>query len=186
MKVLGISGSLRAGSHNTMLLRAAAELLPPGDTLEVFGRLADIPPYDEDIDLPGDQPEPVVDLKRAIAEADRVIFATPEYNGSVPGQLKNALDWVSRPRAEDPLRDKQVAVIGSTSGMFGAVWAQAELRKVLNTHGAKVLDRELGVPFVHDAFDSEHRLVEEGVREALTDLLGELVDQALPQLAKAA
>src|SRR5690606_25757687 len=125
--------------------------------LEIFDRLGEIPPYNEDDDpaIVAEQPDAVRALKEAIAEADRVLIATPEYNNSVPGQLKNALDWVSRPRVDDPLRDKQVAVVGSTNGMFGAVWAQAELRKVLGSHGAKVVDRELGLPFAMDAFNED-------------------------------
>jgi len=180
--VLGISGSLRAGSHNRKILRAAAELLPPGARLVTFDRLGDIPPYNEDDDAgtTGQQPEAVREFKNAIAEADRVLIATPEYNGSIPGQLKNALDWASRPRAEDPLRGKRVAVVGSTNGLFGAVWAQAELRKILGIHGAEVLDRELGLPLAMDAFDEEGNLVEDGFRDALRDLLEDLAASPVP------
>ena len=141
MVVLGIAGSLRSGSHNAQLLRHVAEELPEGVELEVFERLAEIPAYDPDLeDL---SPDAVEDLKVAIAAADAVLIATPEYNGSIPGALKNALDWVSRPIAETPIRSKPVAVIGASTGAFGGVWAQRELKKVLGIMGARVLDVEL-------------------------------------------
>jgi chromate reductase len=144
MRVLAISGSLRRDSHNTALLRAAAERVPAGVELELWDGLKAVPPYDEDDD--GElAPASVTALRSAVAGADAVLFATPEYNHSVPGALKNALDWVSRPHATNPLRNKPVAVIGASTGIFGAVWAQAELRKVLGAVGARVVDRELAV-----------------------------------------
>ena len=136
MKVLGLSGSLRRDAHNTRLLRAAAALLPPGAELVEFDRLREIPPLDMDELDAGYVPESVSDLKAAIAEADAVLVATPEYNHSIPGQLKNALDWASRPLATNVLRNKPVAVVGASTGAFGAVWAQAELRKVLGISGS--------------------------------------------------
>ena len=143
MTILGIAGSLRADSLNAQLLRLAAEELPEGVVLHVFDGLADIPPYDQDLeDLPADSVEA---LKDAIASADAVLVATPEYNGSIPGQLKNALDWVSRPIRESPIRSKPVAVIGASTGSFGGVWSQRELKKVLGLMGARVLDAELPV-----------------------------------------
>jgi chromate reductase, NAD(P)H dehydrogenase (quinone) len=166
MKVLGISGSLRSDSHNSRLLRVAAELLPPGAELEEFTGLRDIPAFDEDIEH--DPPEAVVALKRAIAQADAVLIATPEYNHSIPGGLKNALDWVSRPIAENPMRGKPALVIGASTGMFGAVWAQAETRKVLGALGARVLDKELPVAKAPDGLD-DHEL-----QSRLADLLSHL------------
>ena len=143
MTVLGIAGSLRAGSLNAQLLRLAAEELPEGVELEIFEGLAEIPPYDHDLE---ELSSPAVDrLKAAIAEADAILVATPEYNGSIPGALKNALDWVSRPIAENPIRSKPVAVIGASTSAFGAVWAQRELKKVLGVMGARVLDVEVPV-----------------------------------------
>ena len=141
MKVLGLSGSLRAGSHNSKLLRAAGDLLPPEAELVEFDGLKSIPPFDEDDEHT--RPESVQALFDAIADADAVLVATPEYNHSIPGQLKNALDWLSRPLAESPLRNKPAAVVGASTGLFGAVWAQAEARKVLSAIGARVIDREL-------------------------------------------
>src|ERR671926_506937 len=130
MRILAISGSLRDGSFNTGLLRAAAEEAPDDVELVLWDGLKQIPPYDQDDDVvPG--PAPVEGLRDAVREADAVLFATPEYNSSVPGALKNALDWASRPLATNVFRGKPVAVIGSSAGVFGAVWAQAELRKVL-------------------------------------------------------
>jgi chromate reductase len=145
MKVLAISGSLRRGSHNTALLRVAAERTPDGVELELWDGLKAVPPYDEDDDRGDWAPAAVTALRSAVAGADAVLFSTPEYNHSVPGALKNALDWVSRPIATNPLRNKPVAVVGASTGIFGAVWAQAELRKVLSALGARVLDRELAV-----------------------------------------
>ncbi len=143
MLVVGISGSLRRDSHNTALVRAAARLLPPGAELVEYAGLGALPAFNED-----DEPAPgaAVDAFRdAIVAADAVLIATPEYNSSIPGALKNALDWASRPTREAALLDKPVAVIGSSAGMFGAVWAQAETRKVLRASGARVVDRELPV-----------------------------------------
>jgi chromate reductase len=135
MRVLGISGSLRGGSYNTELLRAAAELLPPPVEIELFDGLKAVPPYDEDDDI-GGGPDGARELRRAIEDADAILIATPEYNSSVPGQLKNALDWASRPFPANALQGKPVAVVGASTGMFGAVWSQAEVRKVLGSIGA--------------------------------------------------
>jgi len=174
MKVLAISGSLRRDSHNTALLRAAAERTPAGVELELWDGLKAVPPYDEDDD--GDlAPAAVTALRSVVAGADAVLFATPEYNHSVPGSLKNAIDWVSRPLADNPLRNKPVAVIGASTGIFGAVWAQAELRKVLGALGARVLDRELAVG------QAAQRIAGRAVGDAevlaeLDDLVGELAD----------
>jgi chromate reductase len=181
MKVLGISGSLRRDSHNTKLLRAAAALLPPGAELEVWEGLKAVPPYDADDDY-RDEPRPWVlrALAGAIDEADVVLIATPEYNHSIPGQLKNALDWLSRPLAASPLRNKPVAVVGASTGLFGAVWAQAELRKVLAAIGARVIDRELPVGLADEAFTGEGRLADQDLELVLADLLTELLDEARP------
>ena len=176
MIVLGISGSLREGSHNTRLLRAAADLLPPGAELRLVGGLGDVPPFNEDEERT--PPASVVALKEAIAAADAVLISTPEYNHSIPGVLKNALDWVSRPAAENPMRGKPALVIGASTGMFGAVWAQAETRKVLGALGARVLDEELPVAKAPDGLD-DPQLV-----ERLAELLRELVaDEALSRAA---
>jgi len=173
MRILGISGSLRRGSHNRALLRAAAAALPPGATLEVWDELAALPAYDEDLDR-DPVPETVARLRAALADADAVLIATPEYNASLPGALKNALDWASRPWPHNPLRGKPVAVVGSSTGLFGAVWAQAEVRKVLKTIGADVFESELAVGLADDAFAEDGRLADSGMQETLEAIVRDL------------
>jgi len=170
MRILAISGSLRRGSHNTLLLRAAEEVLSPGDELVLWDGLRELPPYDEDDDV-DPAPVAVTSLRAAVAEADAVLISTPEYNSSLPGALKNALDWASRPFATNVFRNKPVAVIGASVGMFGAVWAQAELRKVLGTMGARVAEVEVAVGRAGEKFDADGRLVDDEVREQLVDTL---------------
>ena len=176
MRVLGISGSLRRDSYNSMLLRSAADALPAGAELEVFDGLKAIPPYDADDEQ--DAPEAVHALREAIAEADAVLVATPEYNASIPGVLKNALDWVSRPHATNSLRGKPTAVVGASTGMFGGVWAQAETRKILQTIGARVVDRELPVSEADERFDADGRLDDADLVEVYGEILDELVATA--------
>jgi chromate reductase len=176
MRVLGISGSLRQDSHNTELLRAAATLLPSGVEFELYEGLRDIPPYDEDHE--SEPPAAVTNLRERIDAADAVLFATPEYNHSIPGALKNALDWVSRPIETNTLRNKPVAVIGASTGMFGAVWAQAELRKVAGALGARVLDRELPVPAADEIVRDREKLESSGTHSLIIGLLGELLEVA--------
>jgi chromate reductase len=183
MEILGLSGSLRRDSHNTRLLRATRALLPADAQLVVFDALHQIPPYSEDVEQ--DIPPVLAALRAAIDRADAVLFATPEYNGSIPGQLKNALDWVSRPVADTPLRGKPVAVIGASTGLFGAVWAQAELRKVLTTIGARVVDRELPIPQADEALDAHGLPRERDAREALSATLDELLELAEPTVLAA-
>ena len=180
MRVLGISGSLRRDSHNMKLLRAAGELFEAeGAEFLVYEGLKDVPPYDEDDD--GENaPAAVTQLRDAIAGADAVFFTTPEYNSSVPGQLKNALDWVSRPVATNVLRNKHVAVIGASTGMFGAVWAQAELRKVLSTIGARVAEGEVPVGHAQDRFDDEGRLSDPNLEEEVRTVIQTLVSNVQP------
>jgi chromate reductase, NAD(P)H dehydrogenase (quinone) len=177
MKVLGISGSTRRDSHNTDLLRSARELFGDEVEFQIWDGLKSVPPYDADDDV---EPAPaaVAQLRAAVAGADAVLFATPEYNSSIPGQLKNALDWVSRPLSANPIRSKPVAVAGASTGAFGAVWAQAELRKVLASMGARVVDAEVAVGHAPARFDEQGRLVDEDLREQLRELVASLVDVA--------
>ena len=177
MRILGLSGSLRRDSHNTSLLRAAANALPSGVELELYDGLDELPHYNADLDVES-APDPVRWLREAIADADGVLIATPEYNGSIPGVLKNALDWASRPFPDNALRGKPVAVVGASTGMFGAVWAQAEVRKVLKTIGADVLDGELPVPHAHIAFGDDGLLADDGMRNALDELVALLTARA--------
>jgi chromate reductase, NAD(P)H dehydrogenase (quinone) len=185
MKLLAISGSLRRDSYNTKLLRAAEELLPPEIEVELWTGLKDVPPYDEEDDV---QPAPaaVAALRQAIAGADAVLISTPEYNSSIPGQLKNALDWVSRPLATNPLRNKPVAVVGASTGAFGAVWAQAELRKVLAAIGARVVDAEVAVGHAPTRFDEAGSLVDDALSEQLGETLDELLAETEIRLAREA
>jgi chromate reductase len=183
MRILGISGSLRRESHNTRLLRGVTELLPEGVELDVFGQLGAIPPYNEDEEH---ETQPAVAaLKAAIAGADAVLVATPEYNASIPGVLKNALDWVSRPVASTPLMGKPAAVIGASTGLFGAVWAQAETRKVLSTIGARVVDREIPIPQADESLGADGLPLDDDARELLDATLTELIELAEAQLVPA-
>jgi chromate reductase len=177
LRILGISGSLRQGSHNTNLLRAAAELLPPGVELRPLDGLRELPPYDPDFDVEPADPA-VARLRAEIDAADGVVIATPEYNGSIPGVLKNALDWASRPFPNSVLRGKPVAVIGASTGLFGAVWAQAEVRKVLGVIGADVIDLELPVAQAESAFADDGGLVDSDQRAVLSELVNVLAARA--------
>ena len=180
MRILGISGSLRRDSHNRRLLLEAAELFPVGTELELFGGLKAIPPYDEDDDRDDEVDPAVIDLRDALARADAILIATPEYNSSVPGQLKNAIDWASRPRGVAVLLGKPVAVIGATTGSFGGVWAQAELKKILRTAGARVVDGQVAVPRAHVRLEEDGRLLDEELAELLAELLDSLVGEVQP------
>lgn len=176
MRVLGISGSLRRESHNTKLLRAAADVLPSGVELVEFGRLIEIPPYSEDDEH--ERTGAVGELWDAVAGADAVLISTPEYNHSMPGQLKNAIDWLSRPIDRNPFMRKPTAVVGASTGLFGAVWAQAETRKVLGALQAKVIDVELPLSQAQTRFDDEGRLVDGPARDALAGIVERLLDEA--------
>jgi chromate reductase, NAD(P)H dehydrogenase (quinone) len=181
MRVLAISGSLRRGSHNATLLRAAAGHLPPGVELQLWEGLRDVPPYDQDDDV---EPAPaaVAALREAVASADAVLIATPEYNHSIPGALKNALDWASRPFATNAFRNKPVAVIGASTGLFGAVWAQAELRKVLAAMGAVVAESEVVVGQAGEKIDGG-ALVDAEHHDQLDAAVAALVDEVEPSHA---
>ena len=187
MRILAISGSLRRDSHNTKLLRAAADLLPSGAELVVLDpeALRAIPHYDEDLREQG-EPSAVTSLRDAVAAADAILVSTPEYNHSLPGALKNAIDWLSRPISGSPFKGKTVAVVGASTGMFGAVWAQAEARKVFGAVGGRVIDAELPVVFAHEQFDDAGGLTDDDVRDALTAQLATLVEVATPPAVAAA
>lgn len=185
MIVLGLSGSLRAESFNRRLLAAAATVLPADASLDIYSGLADVPPYNDDIES-AETPAAVRALREAIERADAVLVATPEYNSSMPGLLKNALDWASRPFPDNALRNKPAAVVGASTGLFGAVWAQAETRKVLSAIGAAVIDEELPVGQAHLAFDADGSLVDPDVRSALHDLVTTLVQAARPRAGQPA
>lgn len=181
MRILAVSGSLRAGSYNTNLLRAAIEAAPEGVEVELFdpAAIADLPLYDQDLDG-GEVPAPAAYLREEWGSADAILFATPEYNGSVPGGLKNAVDWASRPRLEAALTNKTVAVVSASTGQFGGMWAQADLRKSLGIAGARVVGDELPVTRAQERFDREGRLVDAELFERLRLLLETVAAEAIP------
>ena len=172
MRILGIAGSLRRGSHNRRLLRAAGRMLPPGAELVEWEGLGALPIFNEDLE--DSPPEAVRELLEAVEAADALLIATPEYNASVPGGLKNALDWASRPFPDNVLRAKPSAVIGASTSLFGAVWAQAEVRKALKASGAHVLESELPVGMADGAFDADGGLVDPELAARLGDVLRDL------------
>lgn len=184
IRILGIVGSLRRDSYNRRLLRAAAELSPQGVDVMAWDGLKAIPPFDEDDEAaPG---RAVLELRRAIAEADALLVVTPEYNGSLPGQLKNALDWASRPRAESVLRDRPAAVIGASPSPAGARSARADARRVLTRAGARVIDRELGIAAASQRLGPAGELADEDLRSGLAEVLVEVAREARsPALAAA-
>ena len=179
MRILAVSGSLRETSYNTSLLRAALEAAPDGVELELWEGLAELPLYDEDLEA-GDTPESVRQLREDWAAADAILFATPEYNGSVPGGLKNAIDWASRPKLEGVLRNTTVAVVGASTGQFGALWAQQDLKRILGIAGARVVGTEIPVARAHERFDAEGRLLDAEVFEQLRLHLTTLASEAVP------
>jgi chromate reductase len=185
MRVLGISGSLRRDSYNTKLLRSAEELLPPGTELELWDELKSVPPFDEDDEL-GPTPAAVASLREAVARADAIVFATPEYNASIPGQLKNAVDWLSRPFVSTPIRNKPALVVGASTGAFGAVWSQADLRKVLATAGARVVEADVAVGHAPTKFDESGALVDEELLDQLREALDVLLAETPARLLAAA
>ena len=177
MRILAVSGSLRADSYNTSLLRAAIEAAPEGVELELWEGIGDLPIYDQDLEH--DPPESVHRLREDWASADAILFSTPEYNGSVPGGLKNAIDWASRPKLEAPLTNQNVAVVGASPGQFGAMWAQADLRKILGVAGARVIGDELPVTRAHEKFDHKGRLLDAELFERLRLLLETLAAESV-------
>jgi chromate reductase len=184
MRVLAISGSLRAASHNTALLRHVAERAPEGVEVELYGGLESLPPYNEDRDI-DEPPAAVAEMRRQVAEADALLISTPEYNGTIPGQLKQLVDWASRPRgAAAALYGKPVAVIGASVTDYGALWAQDHLRKALGIAGARVLDVELPVGRAGEKFE-DGRLADEEIVEKLDELLGTMSEhfETLPVAA---
>jgi chromate reductase len=180
VRVLAIPGSLRAGSHNAALLRAAAA---SHDDVEIviFDELRAIPPFDEDAEM--EPTEAVERLRAAVADADAVLIATPEYNGSIPGALKNALDWTSRPLDANPFRGKTAAVVSASTGSFGALWAQNDLRRVLGTMGARVIESQVVVPYVHQRVNDVGELHDAETRAQLAELVRELHASGSPVAA---
>jgi chromate reductase, NAD(P)H dehydrogenase (quinone) len=172
MKVLGISGSLRRDSFNTRLLQVAASIGADDVELELYEGMAAVPPFSQDDEHA--PPDAVLDLRARIAAADAVLISTPEYNGSIPGQLKNALDWVSRPRAESPLRGKPTGVVSASTSAYGAMWSQADLRRVLGIIGARVAEPGVAIGTAHDQFDATGGDLTDDTRAELAGVLAAL------------
>jgi chromate reductase, NAD(P)H dehydrogenase (quinone) len=176
MKVLAISGSLRAASYNTALLAAAAELAPADVEFEFYEGLEALPPYNEDRDN-ANPPAEVRRLRDTIKSADALLIATPEYNTTMPGQVKHLVDWASRPHGPDSaLWGKPAAAIGASVTDYGAMWAQDHLRRALGIAGARVLDRELAVGNADKLFDSDGKLIDPETRERVAELVEAVVE----------
>lgn len=172
IKVLVLVGSLRAASVNRQLAELAIESAPDGVRLETFDRLGELPFYNEDIDN-ADVAEPVVALRQAAADSDAALVVTPEYNGSIPGVLKNAIDWLSRPFGDSALKGKPLAVVGAALGQYGGVWAHDETRKSFGIAGPRVIE-DLTLSVRSTAFDGKHPRENTEVAEQLRDIVGKL------------
>ena len=171
IRVAGIPGSLRAGSLNKALLQAAVELAPAGMEIKTYTGLGDIPPYNEDVFVKGD-PEPVAVMKAAITEADAMLISSPEYNYGVPGVLKNAIDWASRPAGKSVLNRKPAAIMGCSPGLGGTIRAQHALRQTfVFTETYVMLQPEIKIPSAAPLFDSSGRLIDENTRQHLKKFL---------------
>ena len=174
LKILGFAGSLRAGSYNKALLRAAIELLPKGVSLEIF-EIEGIPPFNQDIEK--DMPTKIREFKSKIREADAILIATPEYNYSVPGVLKNAIDWASRPYGDNAFEGKPAAIMSASVGMLGGARAQYHLRQIfvfLNMY--PINGPEVILSFSQDKFDANGKLTDENTKKCLRHLLQNLAD----------
>ncbi len=170
IKVLGICGSLRQASYNRMALKVAGENLPPGMALEVFDKLAEIPLYNEDVKAKGFPPA-VAELRAKIKAADALLFVTPEYNYSMPGVMKNAIDWASRP-PDQPFDGKPVAMMGATMGLWGTTRAQHHLRQTCVFLNMIPLNKpEVMIPQAQNKFDAQGRLTDETTRKFIADLM---------------
>ena len=171
IRVAGIVGSLREGSLNKGLLRAAAELAPAGMEIEIYTRLGDIPPYNDDVFMKGD-PEPVADLKNFIGGADALLISTPEYNYGVPGVLKNAIDWASRPAGKSALNRKPAALMGCSPGLGGTIRAQHSLRQSFVFTETHVMSQpEIKIPSAAALFDASAKLTDENTRQYIKKFL---------------
>jgi chromate reductase len=178
MQILGIAGSLRAASLNRSLLRAAKELAPDGVQIEIFD-LAPIPLYNGDVETTGD-PQPVAAFKQAIRAADAVLMVTPEYNHGVPGVMKNAVDWASRPPRNAPLNGKPVGIIGASPGMTGSARGQSQLRQAFEfTNSYCMPQPEILIARAHEKFDTQGKLTDEKTAEFLKQYLAALRAWAL-------
>jgi NAD(P)H-dependent FMN reductase len=178
-KVLAVVGSLRTASLNRQLAELAAETTPDGITVSIYqgvgGALGELPFYNEDIDTPADVPASVTTLRNAVIEADAILVVTPEYNGSIPGVLKNALDWLSRPYGQSSLSGKPLAVVGTSLGQYGGVWGHDETRKSFGIAGADVVDVSFSLPAA--TLDGKHPRENAAVVEDLRGVVGKLATE---------
>jgi NAD(P)H-dependent FMN reductase len=178
-RILALVGSLRAGSYNRRLAEAAAKYAPEGIDVEIFEGLGEVPFYNEDLDRPGDVPDPARALRAAVQGADALFLVTPEYNGSLPAVLKNAIDWTSRPHRAGAITGKAVAVAGTSDGRYGGVWAHDETRKTAGIAGARVLeDVALAVPGAAERFAASDPVDDDEVATALLNILNTLATSA--------
>lgn len=179
VRILALVGSLRAGSHNRQLAEAAVKHAPEGVEVSLYEGLADVPFYNEDIDIEGGVPQAAAALRSAASEADALLLFSPEYNGTIPAVLKNAIDWLSRPYGAGALAGKAVAVVGTAFGQYGGVWAQDEARKALGIAGASVLqEAKLSVPGSVTRFAETHPADDSEVVEGLTKVIAQLSEAA--------
>ncbi|MGW6294925.1 NAD(P)H-dependent oxidoreductase [Streptomyces sp. NPDC055058] len=178
-RILALVGSLRAGSHNRQLAETAVKLAPAGAEVALYEGLAEIPFYNEDIDTEGSVPAAAARLREAAGGADALLLFTPEYNGTIPAVLKNAIDWLSRPLGAGALSGKPVAVVGTAFGQYGGVWAQDEARKAVGIAGGTVVeDIKLSIPGSVTRFAELHPADDSEVVEQLTDVVARLQDRA--------
>jgi len=178
-RILALVGSLRAGSHNRRLAEAAVKYAPEGIDVEIFEGLGEVPFYNEDLDGPGDLPSPARALRAAVQRADALLLVTPEYNGSLPAALKNAIDWTSRPFQHGAITGKPIAVVGTSHGRYGGVWAHDDTRKTAGIAGARVLeDVALSVPHAAERFATIDPVDDDEITTALLDILATLAAAA--------
>ncbi|MFF1659236.1 NADPH-dependent FMN reductase [Streptomyces sp. NPDC058255] len=179
VRILSLVGSLRAGSHNRQLAEAAVKLAPEGAEVDLFEGLAEVPFYNEDIDVEGSVPAAAVRLREAAGQADAFLLFSPEYNGTIPAVLKNAIDWLSRPYGAGAFSGKPVAVVGTAFGQFGGVWAQDEARKAVGIAGGTVLeDVKLSIPGSLTRFAETHPVDDAEVAGQLTGVVSRLHSHA--------
>lgn len=180
LKVLGISGSLRGDSYNSRLLASASRALPGDAEIETMPAewLRELPHYDQDYDAPGLNDPRVERVRSAVAGADAILWVTPEYNGGVPGVIKNVVDWVSRPQESAAVKSKPSAVIGASTGSYGGVWAQDQLRKSLSIARARVVEGEFAVARAHEVLEEHGDVLKADDETALAAILEALVEEA--------
>ncbi|GAB2850951.1 NAD(P)H-dependent oxidoreductase [Actinocorallia aurea] len=181
VRILALVGSLRAGSHNRQLAEAAVKHAPEGVEIELYEGLGSVPFYNEDIDVAGSLPVEAAALREAAGRADAFLLFSPEYNGTIPAVLKNAIDWLSRPFGEGAFGGKPTAVVGTAYGQYGGVWAQDETRKAVGIAGANVLgDVKLSIPGSIVRFAETHPADDAEVVEKLSEVLGQVAASAQP------